>query len=67
MAYKIMKNLIAQGNKTKEELLNMVDVYYAAGRLTGEQYTEIVGLIGTEDETDTDDNQAGTDKRGEEN
>lgn len=45
MAYKIMLNLIAQKRKGKEELLNMADVYYAADRLTGEQYTEIVNLI----------------------
>lgn len=44
MAYKIMRNLIANSTKTKEELLNMADVYYAAGRLTDGQYTEIVGL-----------------------
>ncbi len=44
MAYKIMRNLIANSAKEKEELLNMADVYYAAGRLTDDQYTEIVGL-----------------------
>ncbi len=50
MAYKIMKNLIANGTKTKEELLKMADVYYAASRLTGDEYTEIVDLIGTDEE-----------------
>lgn len=45
MAYKIMKSLIQNSNKTKDELLNMADVYFAAGRLESEQYTEIVGLI----------------------
>lgn len=45
MAYKIMRNLIANSTKTKEELLNMADVYYAAGRMTDEQYTEVVGLV----------------------
>ena len=57
MAYKIMKNLIAQGSKTKEELLNMADVYYAAGRLIADEYTEIVGLIGTDEDTDTNDSK----------
>lgn len=61
MAYKIMKNLIVNGSKPKEELLNMADVYYAAGRLTDNEYTEIIGLIGT------DEDQTETDKAGEEN
>lgn len=46
MAYKIMKNLIAMGKKSKEELLDMADVYYGTGRLTDEQYKEIIGMIG---------------------
>ena len=46
MAYKLMKKLIAAGRKTNEDLLNMCDVYYAAGRLTDEEYSELVGLIG---------------------
>lgn len=45
MAYKIMKNLISNSTRTKEELLSMADVYYAARRLTGDEYTEIAGLI----------------------
>lgn len=46
MAYKLMIKLIANGKTPKEELLNKADVYYAAGRLTDEQYTEVVRLIG---------------------
>lgn len=46
MAYKLMKKLIAAGRKSKEELLNMCDVYYAAGRLTDDEYSELVELIG---------------------
>lgn len=65
MAYKIMRSLISNRTKTEEELLNMADVFYAAGRLTGEQYAEIVGLIGTDDDADSD--PAGTEKIGEEN
>ncbi len=45
MAYKILKNLITTGKKTGEEILAMADVYYAAGRLTDEQYTEIVNIV----------------------
>lgn len=67
MAYKIMKSLMQNSTKTKDELLNMADVYYAAGRLTDDEYTEIVGLIGADDGAVTDDNQARTNKIGEEN
>jgi hypothetical protein len=42
MAYKILKNLIAMKKKSSEELLEMADVYYGSGRLTEEQYKEIV-------------------------
>lgn len=46
MPYRIMKNLISNSKKTNEELSNMADVYFAAGRLTEEQYKEIIGMIG---------------------
>lgn len=45
MAYKIMKSLIQNSTKTKDELFNMADVYYAAGRLIADEYTEIVEKI----------------------
>lgn len=45
MAYKIMKTLIGNGFKTKEELAEMADVYYASGRLTKEQYEDVIGRI----------------------
>lgn len=50
MAYKIMKTLISNGTKTKEELSEMADVYYAADRLTKKQYNEITKLIGQREE-----------------
>lgn len=50
MAYKIMKSLIQNSTKTKEELLDMANVYYAAGRLTAGEYSEIVGIINKESE-----------------
>ncbi len=46
MAYKIMKSLVSNSKKTNEELAAMADVYYGSGRLSDEQYTEIVNLIG---------------------
>lgn len=51
MAYRIMKSLIANSGKTNEELTTMADVYYGSGRLTDEQYTEIVAMIGQREET----------------
>ncbi len=41
MTYKLCVKLLALGKLTT----NMLDVYYAAGRLTDEQYTELVALI----------------------
>ncbi len=40
-----MKKVIAGGKRTKEELLNMCDVFLMNLRITEEQYTELVGLI----------------------
>lgn len=42
MTYKLCKRLIAMGKLTA----NMLDVYFAAGRLTDEQYTELMAMIG---------------------
>lgn len=42
MTYKLCKRLIAMGKLTA----NMLDVYFAAGRLTDEQYTELMTMIG---------------------
>lgn len=42
MAYKILRSLIASGKKTAAEILEMADVFYAAGRLDADQYQEIV-------------------------
>ena len=49
MAYKILKRLIVNGQKTKEEILDMADVYYAAGRLSQEQYEDIVAACNREE------------------
>ena len=50
MAYRIMKSLISNSTKSNEELSTMADVYYGSGRLTDEQYTQIVTLIGQREE-----------------
>lgn len=42
MTYKLCKKLIAMGKLTA----NMLDVYYAAGRLTDEQYAGLMAEVG---------------------
>lgn len=38
MTYKLCKKLLALGKLTAQ----MLDVYYAAGRLTGDEYAELM-------------------------
>ncbi len=45
MTYRLCKRLIALGKLTA----NMLDVYYAAGRLTDDEYTELAALIAPEE------------------
>ena len=46
--YNIARRVIMLHVKTKAYLLNMLDTYYAVGRLTDEEYTELVALVNTE-------------------
>lgn len=41
MTYKLCKVLIGAGRMNT----GMLDVYYAAGRLTADQYMELIGLM----------------------
>ena len=41
MTYKLCKRLAAMGRITAD----MLDVYFAAGRLTAEEYTELIALV----------------------
>lgn len=41
--YELCKKLAARGKLTAE----MLDVYFAAGRITAEQYAELTGSIGS--------------------
>lgn len=50
MAYRIMMSLISNSVKSNDELSNMADVYYGGGRLTDNQYAEIIGMIGKREE-----------------
>ena len=44
MTYKLCLRLVELGKLTAE----MLDVYYAAGRLTGEEYNELMGMLSAE-------------------
>ncbi len=41
MTYNLCKKLIEAGRMDA----NKLDVFYAAGRLTGEEYTELIGML----------------------
>ena len=41
MTYKLCLRMIELGRMTAQ----MLDVYYAAGRLTDEEYTELMGML----------------------
>ena len=45
MVYNLMLSLIKAKRKSKEELTKKANVFYAAGQLTDEQYTEIIGKL----------------------
>ena len=45
IAYKILKKLLSDKAKTNEKLLKMADVYYGAGRITKEEYEDIISRI----------------------
>lgn len=44
--YENLKKIIALGKKEKEELLMMMDVFLMNNRLTSEQYSELIALLG---------------------
>lgn len=46
MAYNLMKRIIERGGYDRTEIMNKLDAFLAADRLTVEQYQELVGMIG---------------------
>lgn len=46
MTYSRLKILITKGGFKKEDILNKLDVFLMANRITEEQYTELCGLMG---------------------
>lgn len=46
MTYARLKKLIERGAYNKEDMLNKMDVFLMANRITEEQYQELVGMMG---------------------
>ena len=45
MTYNYCKNIIASGNYDNESMLDKLDVFLLAERITDEQYNELIGMI----------------------
>lgn len=45
MTYALCKKLIANNNYDKSELINKLDVFLLAGRISEEEYKELMDLI----------------------
>lgn len=46
MLYRVLKRTIERGGYDAEEMREKLDVFFAADRITQEQYTELVALLG---------------------
>ena len=44
MAYKLMKRIIERGNFDESDVMDKLDAFLAADRITSEQYTELAKL-----------------------
>ncbi len=47
MAYKLMKRIIERGGYDIDDVMEKLDTFYAAGRMTKEEYEELMGKIHT--------------------
>lgn len=45
MTYNYCKKIIAGGKYDKEEMMDKLDIFLLAGRISDEQYKELVGLL----------------------
>lgn len=45
MTYARLKKLIERGAYKKEDMLNKLDVFLMANRITEEQYQELIGMM----------------------
>lgn len=48
MTYALCKKLIANGKYDKNELINKLDVFLLAGRITEQEYKELTALVNSE-------------------
>lgn len=49
MTFARLKKLIMNGTYDREDMLNKMDVFLMAGRITNEQYTELLGMMDAEE------------------
>ena len=49
MTYALCKKLIANNNYDKSELINKLDVFLLAGRITEQEYKELTELINSKE------------------
>lgn len=45
MTYGLIKKIIAKGNYDRDDLMNKLDVFLLAGRITDEQYKELIEML----------------------
>lgn len=45
MAYNLMKRIIQRGGYDKDDVMNKLDAFLAADRITTAQYQELVGML----------------------
>lgn len=45
MLYKALLKIIQAGQYEKADMQNRLDIFFACGRITAEQYQELTGLI----------------------
>ncbi len=48
MTYTRLKTLITRGQYNKEDMLNQMDVFLLADRMTNEQYNELISLMNSD-------------------
>lgn len=46
MAYKLMKRIIERGGYDRESVMEKLDAFMAADRMTPEEYGELVAMMG---------------------
>ncbi len=45
MLYKALLKMIQAGEYVKDDMQNRLDIFFACGRITAEQYQELIGLM----------------------